>query len=868
MDVESTSPEQRLTIQTSTASQNPDDQGFALLIANEERLRMAMTAAKIATFDWNIQTGEVSWSENLELFMGMGPGSFGKTIKSFREFVHPEDRDRVEQAIDRALQSGEPYEIEFRMIRVDGSERWVQSRAQVYFNDDDQPVRLIGIDIDITDHKRAEEALRRSEAEAKARAAELSTILDTVPAMTFIAHDPECLKMTSSRAAYKMLQLRPGANTSKSAPEEERPTNFRILKDGREVPMDQLPVQLAASTGREIRDYELSLVFDDGTSLDILGNAAPLLGDEGEVRGAVGAFIDITERRRAEAELQANKAELVQSYQQLRKQIEERTTELAQRRLAQDRERRLMAEIIEADTKFRAVFDQCSGFAGIMTVDGFLIDANHLSLEACGYHAEEVLDRLFWETAWWRGNTEVQAKIREATLRAADGIPYREELPYVWADGSARVVDFTLHPIRNENGKVIYLHPSGTDITDRKIAERKLSQREAQLEEAQRLASVGNWHWHRDADVVTWSKELYRIAGRDPNLPAPRYAEQRELFTPESWARLNAAVEETLRSGKPYELELEMVRPDGTTRWIITRAEAEFDLSGSVATLFGSLQDITGRKQADADLRKAHDDLEQRVKERTQELSTALANVEHVMKIREEAEEKMRALSGHMLRIQDEDRRRIARDLHDSAGQTLSALKLTIDMLSRKVQWEDATSRLFDDLKVLSSQAVDEIRTASYLLHPPLLDEVGFGSAAQWFLDGLSKRSRLQISIDIETSKRMPPEVEIVFFRVLQESVTNIYRHSGSRAVEVTFNLIAGIATLTVRDHGRGIPENILERFRHSKLGGGVGLAGMAERVGEVGGQLQIESDPSGTTLIAKIPVMMPNSRYEGPKSW
>ena len=714
---------------------------------------MAMAAAKIATFDWNIQTGEVSWSENLELFMGMGPGSFGKTIKSFREFVHPEDRDRVEQAIDRALQSGEPYEIEFRMIRVDGSERWVQSRAQVYFNDDDQPVRLIGIDIDITDHKRAEEALRRSEAEAKARAAELSTILDTVPAMTFIAHDPECLKMTSSRAAYKMLQLRPGANTSKSAPEEERPTNFRILKDGREVPMDQLPVQLAASTGREIRDYELSLVFDDGTSLDILGNAAPLLGDEGEVRGAVGAFIDITERRRAEADLRANKAELVQSYQQLRKQIEERTTE------------------------------------------------------------------------------------------------------HVWADGSARVVDFTLHPIRNENGKVIYLHPSGTDITDRKIAERKLSQREAQLEEAQRLASVGNWHWHRDGDVVTWSKELYRIAGRDPNLPAPRYAEQKELFTPESWARLNAAVEETLRSGKPYELELEMVRPDGTTRWIITRAEAEFDLSGSVATLFGSLQDITDRKQADADLRKAHDDLERRVKERTQELSTALANIEHVMKIRKEAEEKMRALSGHMLQIQDEDRRRIARDLHDSAGQTLSALKLTIDMLSRKVQWEDATSRLFDDLKVLSNQAVDEIRTASYLLHPPLLDEVGFGSAAQWFLDGLAKRSRLQISIDIETSKRMPPEVEIVFFRVLQESATNIYRHSGSRAVEVTFNLIAGIATLTVRDHGRGIPENILERFRHSKLGGGVGLAGMAERVGEVGGQLQIESDSSGTTLIAKIPV-------------
>jgi signal transduction histidine kinase/CheY-like chemotaxis protein len=155
---------------------------------------------------------------------------------------------------------------------------------------------------EIAARQQTETALRTSEAETRARADELATLMDTVPAVTFIAHDIECRRMTSSRAARELLRLPEGATSSLSASDGERPATFRVLREGRELAPDKLPVQQAAASGREVRDVTLTLVFDDGTSRDLLGNAVPLRDGSGTVRGAVGAFIDITERQRAAEE--------------------------------------------------------------------------------------------------------------------------------------------------------------------------------------------------------------------------------------------------------------------------------------------------------------------------------------------------------------------------------------------------------------------------------------------------------------------------------------------------------------------------------------------------------------------------------------
>jgi len=163
--------------------------------------------------------------------------------------------------------------------------------------------------------------LGRSIARSSARDAELAAIMDVVPAVTFITRDPECQRITSNRAGYDLLRLPPGANTSRSAPDSEGPSNYRFLRDGRELTPGELPVQLAA-TGREVRDCEYTIAFDDGSSRSVFGNAVPLLDDRGGVRGAVGAFIDITERKRVEQESVAAKELAEKTVAQFRANID------------------------------------------------------------------------------------------------------------------------------------------------------------------------------------------------------------------------------------------------------------------------------------------------------------------------------------------------------------------------------------------------------------------------------------------------------------------------------------------------------------------------------------------------------------------
>jgi signal transduction histidine kinase len=197
------------------------------------------------------------------------------------------------------LLQGATYDFEHRIV-IDGETRWVREKAEIEFDAEGKPRFATGIIQDVTQRKRAEEGLRHSEGKAREQADEVAAILDAVPAMTFIAHDRACQKMTSSRAAYRLLRLPYGANTSKSATEGEWPRNFRIMKDGRELSADELPVQRAAATGEPVRDCELLLKFEDDTSIWIYGHAVPLLDASGSVRGAVGAFVDITGHKRLE----------------------------------------------------------------------------------------------------------------------------------------------------------------------------------------------------------------------------------------------------------------------------------------------------------------------------------------------------------------------------------------------------------------------------------------------------------------------------------------------------------------------------------------------------------------------------------------
>jgi signal transduction histidine kinase len=216
-----------------------------------------------------------------------------------------------------------------------------------------------------------------------------------------------------------------------------------------------------------------------------------------------------------------------------------------------------------------------------------------------------------------------------------------------------------------------------------------------------------------------------------------------------------------------------------------------------------------------------------------------------------ESEKSLRTLTGRLLQLQDEERRRFSRELHDSLGQYLAAVKMNLDMFSNS----QPTDRLLSEAIHLLDQSIAETRTISHLLHPPLLDEAGFSSAAKWYLDGFAQRSGIEVKWDFpDDVGRLPKSIELGLFRVLQESLTNIHRHSGSTKAEVALKLSPDRVILEIRDYGTGIPQGLLRNFQDKGTNSGVGLAGMRERLRELGGQLDIRSG-HGTLISATMPL-------------
>jgi signal transduction histidine kinase len=259
------------------------------------------------------------------------------------------------------------------------------------------------------------------------------------------------------------------------------------------------------------------------------------------------------------------------------------------------------------------------------------------------------------------------------------------------------------------------------------------------------------------------------------------------------------------------------------------------------------------RKRAEEELRRAHDELESLVDKRTLAL---------------------RRLSARLMRVQDEERRRIARDLHDGLGQWLAAAQINVDVaLSRTT---GSATLILNETRGIIDHAVSSIRTMSYLLHPPLLDEAGFDSAARWFVEGLSKRTGIPIKAEFShfaedsggrsNTARMPDTVELALFRALQEGLTNVHRHSGSPRAEVRFKRLPDRAVLEIQDFGRGLPQEVLDRFQRTGTGSGVGLAGIRERVKELSGDFTVLSDSTGTTLRAMIPLSAETTKQPAPE--
>ena len=276
----------------------------------------------------------------------------------------------------------------------------------------------------------------------------------------------------------------------------------------------------------------------------------------------------------------------------------------------------------------------------------------------------------------------------------------------------------------------------------------------------------------------------------------------------------------------------------------------------SVARSNKALQrEIAVREGVENELRRARDELGTRVHERTAELATANILLQKEVTEHERAEDALRELTGRLFRMQDEERRRLARELHDGTTQNLAALTIDVSRLRDAIPAEDtSTQELGRGCVRLARQCAEELRTLAYLLHPPLLNELGLTSALQDFTEGFASRTGIEIAVNIDPELgRFEQQLEVTVFRIVQEALSNIHRHANSRTAAITLMRHADFLHLEIADSGRGIPLEVLAK-EGSELAG-VGIAGMRERVRLLGGTLDIQSGAGGTRIQVVLPV-------------
>lgn len=282
------------------------------------------------------------------------------------------------------------------------------------------------------------------------------------------------------------------------------------------------------------------------------------------------------------------------------------------------------------------------------------------------------------------------------------------------------------------------------------------------------------------------------------------------------------------------------VRKDGSTFWAHVVITALRDDAGELRGFSKVTRDLTERRA-----------LEERTRQLNQELRNRVTQLTESQRLVELRTLELQRLSGELMRVQDEERRRLARTLHDDLGQELTALKIELDVLA-----ESSTQRNEDlsHANDLAQSVLRKVRNMSYLLHPPLLDESGLLPALHWYFDGLQSRGQVRISFDHKPLlfPRMPREIENAIFRVVQESLTNIYRHSGSQDARIDLTQETDAVTLRIRDFGKGLPDI----GKGISIMPGVGITGMRERVGQLHGELRILSADPGTLVEAVIPLL------------
>jgi len=441
----------------------------------------------------------------------------------------------------------------------------------------------------------------------------------------------------------------------------------------------------------------------------------------------------------------------------------------------------------------------------------------------------------------------IQSAIQSKTI-------FELEHRVIRTDGSLGWIYSRAIPIFTGHDEILEWFGSASDVTQRKQAEEALREQQERAEFVADASDVGFWFCDLPFDKLAWDKRVKNHFWLPPDADVTIHTFYERLH-PEDREPTRRAMERSIANNTQYDVEYRTVAPDGRQNWIRAIGRTFYDAAGQPTRFDGVTLNVTDRKQSalalsasEARYRVLAEGLDQQVQARTLELQSGNREILRMY-------ESLRTLSTRMMTVQDEERRRIARDLHDSSGQLLAVIDMQLSTLAQDLRKAAPQfNEQVEETERLVEQLQKEIRTTSYLLHPPLLDEAGLFSALSWYVEGLNKRSNVQITLEIAPNfGRLPRDIELLVFRLVQESLANIYRHSGSETAMIRIARDEGTITVEVQDQGKGIPPQKLLEIQSE--GSGVGIRGMRERLRQFSGELRIESGENGTRVWVTISI-------------
>jgi PAS domain S-box-containing protein len=520
-------------------------------------------------------------------------------------------------------------------------------------------------------------------------------------------------------------------------------------------------------------------------------------------------------RRRAEQKVKAQELEDIASLspEEARRILYELYVHQVELETQNEELRRMRAELEASRARYFDLYDLAP--VGYFTVseEGLILEANLPAASQLGV-ARRALAQQPLSHFIFREDEDIYYFHRKHLLET--GRPQACELRMKRNDGGLLWARLESAVAQDEDGTHVCRVVMSV-ITERKQAEEALRESEARFRAIFENAAIGIALVDMRGNLVESNPALQKMLGYNKTELAQMAFSQ---FTHPDDAKASRDLFAELCEGKRdrYQLEKRSYRKDGQLVWAELTESLVRKQNGEPQYAIGMVEDITERKRA---------------------------------------AEALRQLSGRLLLSQDEERRRIARELHDTTAQSLAGLAMNLSVVRDSTPHLSPRARtcLSESLK-LAEECSREIRTLAYLLHPPLLEEVGLGSALQWFVDGYTQRTAIDVDLEIPPQLgRLPGDVELALYRVVQEGLTNIHLHSGSKKAQVCLQCRPDQVLLTVADEGRGLPPGVLERggWRGAKLG--VGISGMRERIRQLGGEFEIISGSNGTTLNVKVPL-------------